>query len=99
MELVLGLMAEGIKTVTPVKHGGSKGLMKASSVDQEKPPVLLYEDSKHTLEQISSIMTSEDYEDLGNHSTEAMEESGLFSVAHVTMPVNVLSVHFHWLSI
>ena len=99
MELVLGLMAEGIKTFTPVKHGGSKGLMKASSVDQEKPPVLLYEDSKHTLEQISSIMTSEDYEDLGNHSTEAMGESGLFAVAQVTMPINVLSVHFHWLSI
>ena len=81
MELVIGLMAEGIKTVTPVKHGASKGLMKASSIDQEKPPVLLYEDSKHTLEQISSIMTSEDYEDLSNHSTKAMGESRLFAVA------------------
>ena len=68
MELVIGLMAEGVKTVTLVKHGAGKGFMKAPSIDQEKPPVLLHEDSKHSLEQISSIMTSEDYEDLGNHS-------------------------------
>ena len=27
MEPVIGLMAEGNKTVTPVKHGGGKGLM------------------------------------------------------------------------
>ena len=56
-------MAEGVKTVTLVKHGAGKGFMKALSIDQEKPPVLLHEDSKHSLEQISSIMTSEDYED------------------------------------
>ena len=68
MELVIGLMAEGVKTVTLVKHGAGKGFMKAPSIDQEKPPVLLHEDSKHSLEQISSIMTSEDYKDLGNHS-------------------------------
>ena len=78
--LVIGLMAEG-KTVTPVKHGASKGLMKAPSTIQEKPPVLLREDCKHALEQISSIISAEDYEDLGNHSMEAMGESGLFVVA------------------
>ena len=27
LEPVLGLMAEGTKTVTPAKHGGGKGLM------------------------------------------------------------------------
>ena len=32
---------------------------------------------------ISSIIGSEDYEDLGNHSTEAMGETGLFSIAQV----------------
>ena len=72
LEPVVGLMAGPPKTATPIKHGVGKGLMKGSSKDQEKPPTLLREDSKHALEQISSIMSAEDYEDLGNHSTEAM---------------------------
>ena len=45
LEPVVGLMAEG-KTVTLVKYGASKSLMKASSTIPEKPPVLLREDSK-----------------------------------------------------
>ena len=57
--------------------------MKAPSTIQEKPPILLREDSKHALEQISSIISAKDYEELGNHSTEAMRESGLFAVAQV----------------
>ena len=57
--------------------------MKAPSTILEKPPVLLREDFKNALEQISSIISAEDYEDLGNHSTEAMGESGLFAVAQV----------------
>ena len=79
---IVGLMAKG-KTVTPVKHGVGKGLMKAPSTIPEKPPVLLREDSKHALKQISYIISAEDYDDLGNHSTEAMGESGLFAVAQV----------------
>ena len=55
--------------------------MKALSNIPGKPPILLCEDSKHALEQILSIISVEDYEDLGNHSTEAMGESGLFAVA------------------
>ena len=50
---------------------------------QKKPPVLLREDPKYALGKISSIIGSEDYEDLGNHSTEAMGETGLFSIAQV----------------
>ena len=69
-EPVIGLMAEGEKTVTPVKHGSGKGLMKAPSISQEKPPPLLRDDSKFDLEKLSSIISSKDYEDLGNHSTE-----------------------------
>ena len=65
-------MAEGAKTVTPVKHGSGKGLMKALSTSQEKPPLLFCDDSKFALEKLSSIISSEDYKDLGNHSTEAM---------------------------
>ena len=57
--------------------------MKAPSTILEKPPVLLREDFKNALEQISSIISTEDYEDLGNHSTEAMGEFGLFAVAQV----------------
>ena len=80
LEPVARLMAKS-KTVTPVKHGVGKGLMKPPSTTQEKPPVLLHNDSKQALEQISSIISAKDYEDLGNHSTEAMGESGLFAVA------------------
>ena len=83
LEPVVGLMAEGVKTVTPVKHGFDKGLMKAPSTNQKKPPPLLRDDFKFALEKLSSIILSEDYEDLGNHSTEAMGEMGLFAVAQV----------------
>ncbi|XP_050267738.1 uncharacterized protein LOC126712454 [Quercus robur] len=81
LEPVVGLMAEGVKTVTPVKHGSGKGLMKAPSTSQEKPPPLLRDDSKYALEKLSSIISSEDYEDLANHLKEAMGETGLFAVA------------------
>ena len=50
LDPVVGLMAEGMKMVTPVKHGAGKGPMKAPATTQEKPPVLLREDSKHALE-------------------------------------------------
>ena len=80
---VLGLMAEGTKTVTPAKHGGGKGLMIPPSGSQKKPPVLLREDPKYALEKLSSIIGKEDYEELGNHSTEAMGETSLFSIAQV----------------
>ena len=86
LEPIIGLMDEG-KKVTPVKHGASKGLMKVPSTIPEKPPVLLCEDSQHALKQISSIISTEDYEDLGNHSTEAMGEFGLIAVSQVIRPV------------
>ena len=50
---------------------------------QKKPPVLLHEDLKYALGKLSSIIGSEDYEDLGNHSTEAMGETSLFSITQV----------------
>ena len=78
-------MAEGTKTVIPAKHGGGKGLMIPSPGSQKKPPVLLHEDPKYALEKFLSIIGSEDYEDLGNHSTEAMGETGLFSIALVNV--------------
>ena len=88
-EPVISLMAKGNKTVTPAKHGGGKGLMVPPPDSQKKPPVLLREDSKYALEKLSSIIGSEDYEDLGNHSTEAMGETGLFSIAQVRVHHNL----------
>ena len=89
MEPVIGLMAEGNKTVTPTKHGGGKGLMVSPLGNQKKSPVLLREDPKYALGKLSSIIGSEDYEDLGNHSTEAMGETGLFSIAQVRARHNI----------
>ena len=43
---IMGLEVEGKKTVTPAKYRVGKGFMKGSSTTQEKPPVLLPEDSK-----------------------------------------------------
>ena len=82
-EPVLSLMAEGTKTVTSAKPGGGKGLMIPPPSSQKKSPVLLQEDPKYALEKLSSIMGNENYEDLGNHSTEAMGETSLFSIAQV----------------
>ena len=47
----------------------------------EKLLVLLRKDSKYALEQLLSIITADDYEDLSNHTTEAMGETRLFSIA------------------
>ena len=88
-EPVIGLMAKGNKTVTSAKHGGGKGLMVPPPGSQKKPPVLLREDPKYALEKLSSIIGNEDYEDLENHSTEAMGETGLFSIAQVIVRHNL----------
>ena len=82
-EPVLSLMAEGTKRVTSAKHGGGKGLMIPPLGSQKKLPVLLCEEPKYALEELSSIIGNEDYENLGNHSTEAMGETSLFSIAQV----------------
>ena len=80
-EPVIGLMAEGNKTVTPAKHGGGKGLMVPPPGSQKKPFVLLREDPKYALEKLSLIIGSEDYEDLGNHSTKAMGRRASLALA------------------
>ena len=97
LEPIVGLEAEGRKMVTPAKHGVGKGLMKGPSTTQEKPPVLLREDSKYALEKLSSIMSSNDYEDLGNHATEAIGETGLFSIAQVCYAIHFLFFPFTYL--
>ena len=95
-EPIIGLMAEGNKTVTPTKHGGGKGLMVPPSGSQKKPLILLREDPKYALRKLSSIIGSEDYEDLGNHSTEAMGETTLFSITQVRARHNItLGLYFY----
>lgn len=49
----------------------------------EKCPLLLHEDSRCVVGLLSSIIKNDDYEDLGNHATEAMGETGLFGLAQV----------------
>ena len=92
-EPVLGLMAEGTKTVTPAKHRGYKGLMIPLPGSQKKSPVLLREDPKYALEKLSSIIGFEDYEDLGNHSTEAMGETSFFSIAQVRVRCTLAHIY------
>ena len=99
-EPVIGLMVEGNKTATPAKLGGGKGLMVPPPGSQKKPPVLLREDPKYALGKLSSIIGSEDYEDLGNHSTEAMGETGLFNIAQVRARHNIsLGLYFYLFNI
>ena len=52
----------------------------------KKHPVLLREDSRYALKQLSSIIKDDDYEDLGNHATKVMGETGLFGLAQVYNP-------------
>ena len=66
---------------------------------QKRPLVLLQEDPKYALGKLSSIISSEDYEDLGNHSTKAMGETGLFSIAQVRARHNIILEPYYHLSI
>ena len=68
--------------------------MKGIDIVPEKPPVLLREDSKYALEKLASIISVDDYEDLGNHATEAMGETGLFCIAQVITSVHLLFISF-----
>ena len=80
LELVVGLKAEGKKTIIKPGLGKGKGLMMGSDPFAEKVLVLLREDLNYVL-QLSSIITVDDYGDLSNHATEAMGEMGLFCIA------------------
>ena len=69
------------KLPPPPIHGKGKGLMTSQVPADGKRPILLRKDPQYALKQLSSILTSEDYEDLGNHSIKAMGETGFFSLA------------------
>ena len=90
----MGLKAEAKKTITKPDLGKGKGLMTGSDPFAQKAPILLREDSKYALEQLSSIITIDDYEDLSNHATKAMGETGLFCIAQVISPIYFKFVPF-----
>ena len=93
-ETVVGLKVEIKKTVTPIEIGRGKGLMKGLDTVAEKPLVLLHKDSKYALEKLVSIISTDDYEDLSNHATEAMGETRLFCIAQVITSVHLLFISF-----
>ena len=82
------------KLPLPPVHGKGKGLMTGQVPADEKPLILLHEDPQYAFKQLSSVLTSEDYEDLDNHSTEAMGETSLFSLAQVCFRLPFLSIMF-----
>ena len=57
-----------------------KGMIKGLVPVTKKHPILLREDSSYVLKYISSIFKDDDYSRLDNHVTEAMGETGLFSL-------------------
>ena len=65
----------------PLCHGVGKGLMSTKGPVLEQHTLLLCKDSRYAMGLLSSIIKDDDYEDLGNHATEAMGESGLFGLA------------------
>ena len=69
--------------------------MKGLPTIPDKPPILLCEDPKYALEKLSSIITPDDYDDLGNHAMEAMGEMGLFCIAQVSYVRPLLILPFH----
>ena len=66
--------------------------MKGPDTIPEKPPILLCEDSKYALKKLTSIISIDDYEDLSNHATKAMGETGLFCIAQVITSVHLLFI-------
>ena len=73
----------------PPKPGPKKGksLMMGQVPVTEEHHVLLREDSRYALKQLSSILKDDDYANLGNHATKAMGETGLFSLAQVRLSI------------
>ena len=67
--------------------GKGKGLMTSHDPITEKHPFLFREDLRYTLKQLPSIIKDNDYEDLGNHTFEAMGETGLFILPQVCLSV------------
>ena len=63
-----------------------KGVMMGQGPITEKRLVLLSEDSRYAIKQLSSIIKDDDYKDLGNHATEAMRETGIFSLTRYANP-------------
>ena len=64
--------------------------MKGADLVIEKRPILLYEDSGYALKQLLSTIKDDDNENLGNHATKAMGETGLSVPFPLFCPIVVL---------
>lgn len=81
-----------IQVPLPPRHGAGKGLMMAQGPIPEKCPLILHKDPQHAVGLLSSIIKDDNYEDLGNHATEAMGEMSLFGLAQVYNSLFFLSL-------
>ena len=68
-------------------RGKGKGLMKGANPVTKKRLVLLRDDSGYALKQLSSNIKNDNYKDLGNHATEAIKETSLFSLTQVCLSI------------
>ena len=68
--------------------------MKGPDLVTKKCLILLCEDLGYSLKQLSSIIKDDDYEDLGNHATRAMRETGLFNLEQVCLPITFVILTF-----
>lgn len=88
MKVVIGLTVEEMPPTSKLPHPPyyrkGKGLMMTQGpIITNCHPPLLREDSCYAIRQLLSIIKDNDYEDLGNPATEAIGETGLFSLAQV----------------
>ena len=80
---IVGKKLVAVLVPPPPRHGTGKGLMTTQGPIPKKRPLFLREDPRRVARLFSSIIKDDDYEDLGNHATEAMGETGLFGLAQV----------------
>ena len=87
MGSIVGEIPDASKFPSKLGPGKGKGLIMGQVPIAKKCPILLREDSQYALKQLSSIIKENDYDDLGNHATKAMGETGLFNLAQVCLSI------------
>ena len=87
MGSIVGEIPDASKFPSKLGPGKGKGLITGQVPTSKKCPILLREDSQYALKQLSSIIKDNDYDDLGNHATKAMGETGLFNLAQVCLSI------------
>ena len=92
----VGEMPAATQEPLPLCHGVGKGLMSAKGPVLEQHAPLFCEDLRYAVGFLSSIIKDNNYEDLGNHATKAIGESGLFGLAQVhNCPPSLLFFNYY----